>query len=121
MLLHSFTECCKRCCMYTTSFQSCIHAIYTYCHRELRSCHIDGKEWYCAFFFLSAPFVHSGRNISVLPDQNYCRYLTKKKVHTSPCVGFEKKSTKFIVCLISFMLIYGKRRRNVKIKLSTNA
>lgn len=110
MLLHSFTECCKHCCMYTPSFQSYIHAIYTCCHCELCSCHIDGKKWYCAFFFLlSAPFVHSGRNSSVLPDQNYCRFSTKKSVHTRLC-GVRKKKYK-VYCLFDFLYV------NIRIKV----
>lgn len=120
ILLHSFTKCCKHCCLYTFPIiyiHIYIHTLCTlyYCHCRLRSCHIDGETWCCAFFFpsSSAPFlfrsffvVRSGRKKMFLCLRIKIVVLSQlflQNVHSSH-VGMKKKSTKFIVWFF-FVLI----------------
>lgn len=68
----------------------------------------------CSSFFFF--FCVARERVSVLPDQNCCAVATSWKNTHMACVGWKKKSTKFIVCFVFFVLIYGWRRRNVRNK-----
>lgn len=117
ILLHSFTKCCKHCCLYTR-FQSYI--LYTHsvhCIIVIADCGpvtLIGKRGVVHFFFLrrqvrlfSLVFLkRSGRKtFSVLPDQN-CRVVATllQNVHASR-VGMKKKVQSLLFVWFLFVLI----------------
>lgn len=105
------------------SFQlSILHAIHYLSSQAAVLPSYWWEKWCCAFSFcppfcfFSFLFCVAHERVSVLPDQNCCAVATSWENTHIACVVWKKKSTKFIVCFVFFVLIYGWRRRNVRNK-----